>query len=133
MKKYLLYKRILAFLTALVILAASILATPCAPQSSAAKKVRLNKKTIQMTVKQTVTLKLKNTKKKVTWKVTSGKKIVKLTSKKKNRVKITAKKAGKAKVQAKAGKKKYICNIQVKAVSKKPGGTVRRFHRDYRS
>ncbi len=126
MNKHLLCKRIPAFLTALVILAASILAAPCAPQSSAAKKVCLNKKTLQMTVKQTVTLKLKNTKKKVTWKVTSGKKVVKLTSKKKNQVKITAKKIGKAKVQAKAGKKKYICNVQVKAASKKPNGTASR-------
>lgn len=126
MNKHLLCKRIPAFLTALVILAASILAAPCAPQCSAAKKVCLNKKTLQMTVKQTVTLKLKNTKKKVTWKITSGKKVVKLTSKKKNQVKITAKKTGKAKVQAMAGKKKYICNVQVKAASKKPNGTVSR-------
>ena len=58
------YKRILARFIALAVLAASILAPSSATQSSAAKKVRLSKKTIQMTVKQTKTLKLKNTKRK---------------------------------------------------------------------
>lgn len=66
--------------------------------SFAAKKVKLSTKKLSLNVKQSKTLKLKNNKKKVKWTVTSGKKYIKLKSKKKTSVKIVGKKGGKAKV-----------------------------------
>ena len=86
------------------------------PQSAEAakKKVKLDKKTVTVTVGKTVKLKLKNNKKKVKWTVISGKKNVSLSKKGKISVTIKGKKAGKAKVQAKIGKKKYVCKVTVK-------------------
>lgn len=75
----------------------------------AAKKVKLNKTKATIYVGKTVTLKLKNNKKKVKW-TTSNKKIA--TVSKKGKVK--GKKAGKVTITAKVGKKKYNCNITVK-------------------
>lgn len=83
--------------------------------ADAAKKAELSKKTITVSVGKTVTLKLKNNKKKVTWKVVSGKETVTLSKKKKTSVCITGRKEGKAKIQAKAGKKKYTCKVTVVA------------------
>lgn len=86
------------------------------PQSvlAAKKKVKLSKKTMNVTVGKKVTLRLQNNKKKVKWAVTSGKKNISLSKKKKTSVVIKGKKTGKAKVQAKVGKKKYICKVTVK-------------------
>lgn len=83
--------------------------------ADAAKKTELSKKTITVSVGKKVTLKLKNNKKKVTWKVVSGKETVTLSKKKKTGVCITGRKKGKAKIQAKAGKKKYTCKVTVVA------------------
>lgn len=74
----------------------------------AAKKVKLNRTKLVLQVGKTYKLKLKNYKKKVKW--SSSKKTVATVSKK---GKVKAKKAGTAKVTAKAGKKKYICKVQV--------------------
>ncbi|MDO4942695.1 MAG: Ig-like domain-containing protein, partial [Lachnospiraceae bacterium] len=74
-----------------------------------AAKVALNKKKATITVGKSVTLKLKNTKKKVTWS-SSNKKIATVSSK----GKVTGKKAGKATITAKAGGKKYNCKVTVK-------------------
>lgn len=83
---------------------------------SAAKKVKLNKTKTTIYVGKTVTLKLKNNKKKVKW-TTSNKKIA--TVSKKGKVK--GKKAGKVTITAKVRKKKYKCKITVKKkVTKKP-------------
>ena len=87
--------------------------------ADAAKKTELSKKTITVTVGKKVTLKLKNNKKKVTWKVVSGKETVTLSKKKKTGVCITGRKKGKAKIQAKAGKKKYTCKVTVVAEAAK--------------
>ncbi len=76
---------------------------------SAAKKVKLNKTKATIYVEKTVTLKLKNNKKKVKW-TTSNKKIA--TVSKKGKVK--GKKAGKVTITAKVGKKKYKCKVTVK-------------------
>ena len=83
--------------------------------TQAAKAVKLISKKVTLTVGKSKTIQLKNNKKKTTWKILSGKKYIKLSNKKKNSVKIVAVKAGKAKVQVKAGKKKYTCNVTVKA------------------
>lgn len=99
-----------------------------APGARAAKKVSLDKKKLTITVGKSKKLKLKNNKKKVTWKITSGKKCIKLKAKKKTGVTIVAKKKGTAKVQAKIGTKKYTCKVTVKAAqvaaTKKPVATV---------
>lgn len=78
--------------------------------ASAAKKVKLNKTKVTLKVGKTVTLKLKNNKKKVKW-TSSNKKVATVTSK----GKVKAKKAGKATITAKVGKKKYKCKVTVQA------------------
>ncbi len=77
-----------------------------------AVSVKLNKKSLSLTVGKSKTLKLKNLKKgqKVKWS-SSSKKIASVNKK----GKVTAKKAGKAKITAKAGKAKYVCKVTVKA------------------
>ena len=112
MKKY--YKRFV--ITLLIALVLGILPTN---GLQAAKKVKLNVRKLSVTVKKTKTLKVQNTKKKVKWTIISGKKFVKLKSKKKTSVKVAGIKKGKAKVQAKVGKKKYVCKVTVKNAKKK--------------
>lgn len=76
---------------------------------SAAKKVKLNKTKATIYVGKTVTLKLKNNKKKVKWS-SSNKKVATVIGK----GKVKGKKAGKATITAEVGKKKYRCKITVK-------------------
>ena len=92
-----------------------VMAVSVIPQSAfAAKKmVKLSKKTVTVAVGEAVKIQLKNNKKKVKWRITSGKKNVTLSKKKKTSVIIKGKKVGKAKVQAKIGKKKYVCKVTV--------------------
>ena len=92
-----------------------VMAVSVIPQSAfAAKKmVKLSKKTVTVAVGEAVRIQLKNNKKKVKWRITSGKKNVTLSKKKKTGVIIKGKKVGKAKVQAKIGKKKYVCKVTV--------------------
>lgn len=92
-----------------------VMAVSVIPQSAfaAKKKVKLSKKTVTVAVGEAVKIQLKNNKKKVKWRITSGKKNVTLSKKKKTGVIIKGKKAGKAKVQAKIGKKKYVCKVTV--------------------
>lgn len=81
---------------------------------SAAKKVSLSNKKITITKGKSKTIKVKNTKKKVTWKILSGKKYISLKKKGKTAATIRGKKKGTAKVQAKVGKKKMTCTVKVK-------------------
>lgn len=94
-------------------------------EAKAAKKVKLNKKTVSLRVGKTVKLKLKNNKKKIKWS-SSKKKIAKVS--KKGVVK--ALKKGKTKITAKVGKKKYVCKVTVlpkkKAAAKAPAAPVRK-------
>lgn len=85
--------------------------------ATAAKKVKLNKKSVSLKVGKTAKLQIKNTKKKVKWSIKSGKKYISLQKKKKKSVVIKAKKAGTAKVLAKVGKKKLVCTVKVKKSS----------------
>ena len=103
------------------------MAATMVPQSAEAakKKVKLDKKTVTVTVGKTVKLKLKNNKKKVKWTVISGKKNVSLSKKGKTGVTIKGKKVGKAKVQARIGKKKYVCKVTVKNPKKIQNSTVK--------
>ena len=98
-------KKLLALIVAIA-LSISMLPTT---NVSAAKKVKLNKATATIYVGKTVTLKLKNSKKKVKW-TTSNKKIA--TVSKKGKVK--GKKTGRVTITAKVGKKKYKCKVTVK-------------------
>lgn len=87
----------------------------------AAKKPKLSptKKTVY--VGKTVTIKLKNNKKKVKWSVSNKK--IKITKKSKTYVKIKGLKKGTSYVKAKIGKKTYKCKITVKSVSKNVAGS----------
>ena len=83
--------------------------------ASAAGKTTLSTSKMTLAVGGEKTLKLKNNKKKTIWKITAGKKYIRLKNKAKNSVKIVGIKAGAAKVQVKAGKAKHACKVIVKA------------------
>ena len=85
----------------------------------ASNKAKLSNTKITISKGSTKTLKIKNSKKKVKWKIISGSKIVSLKKKKSNSITIKAKKKGTAKVQAIVGKKHLICKIVVKNSSTK--------------
>lgn len=106
-------KRIIAFLLAVSLVLGF---TPETTVTYAAKKMALNKKKITLQVGSSTTLKVKNTKKKVTWK--SSNKKVAIVSKK---GKVTALKKGTAKITAKVSGKKFTCNVNV--VKKKKSTT----------
>ena len=84
-----------------------------AAEVSAAKKVSLSTKKMTVTKGKSKTLKVKNTKKKVTWKILSGKKYITMKKKGKVAVTIKGKKKGNAKVQAKIGTKKMTATVIV--------------------
>lgn len=108
----------------LVLLAFSlILSSIPGANASAAKKVSITK-TAKVAAGKATKIKLKNNKKKVTWKVIKGQNIIKIKKKTKTYATIQAIKEGSAKVQAKIGKKKYTCNVTVKAkTTTRPTGT----------
>ena len=81
---------------------------------SAAKKVSLSAKRLTVTKGKRKTLKVKNTKKKVKWKILSGKQYISLKKKGNVAVSIKGKKKGTAKVRAVVGKKKFTCTVTVK-------------------
>ena len=102
----------LAFVMVIVM---SISFIPSTSTEAALKKVKLNKKSVQVTVGKTTKVKLKNAGKKVKWTI-GDKKIVKITKKlgsKKNKITIKGKKAGSTKITAKCGKKKYTVKVKV--------------------
>lgn len=82
-----------------------------APSQAATPK--LSTKTLTMKVGKTAALKVKKTSKKAKWSIASGKKNIRLTSKKKTSVKVKAVKVGKAKISCKIGKKKLVCKVTV--------------------
>ncbi len=91
-------------------LAVSLIGSAVATEAVEAKsKIRLNKKKVTLQVGKSTTLKVKGTKKKVTWK--SNKKKIATVSKK---GKVKAKKVGKAKITAKVAGKKLVCKVTVK-------------------
>lgn len=81
---------------------------------SAADSPSISKKSATLAVGKTLTLKMKNTKKKVTW--SSSKNSVATVS---NKGKVKAIKAGKAKITAKVSGKKYTCKVTVKNANSK--------------
>ena len=103
-------------LTACLLAFALLLGMIPASEVSAAKKVSLSNKKLTVTKGKSKTLKVKNTKKKVKWKILSGKKYISLKKKGKVAVSVKGKKKGTAKVQATVGKKKLTCKVTVKNV-----------------
>ena len=101
-------KRIMAF----VLAAALMLPVTFSETSEAKKKITLNKKNVTLYVGKSVQLKVKGTKKKVTWK--SSRKKVAMVSKK---GKVKAKKTGTARITAKVSGKKLVCKVKVKKKS----------------
>lgn len=75
-------------------------------------KISLSQTKVTVKVGKTKNIKVRNTLKKVSWKILSGKKNISITKGKKS-VKVKGKKVGKAKLQAKIGSKKLICRITV--------------------
>ena len=80
---------------------------------SQAATPKLSAKKLTMKVGKTAALKVKKTSKKAKWSIASGKKNIRLTSKKKTSVKVKAVKVGKAKISCKIGKKKLVCKVTV--------------------
>ena len=106
-------KSIVKKLAVSLLAVAMILTLLPATNASAAAKPKLNKKSATIYVGKTVSLKLKNNKKKVKW-TSSNKKVATVS----NKGKVKGKKAGKATITAKVGNKKYKCKITVKAKKK---------------
>ena len=103
-------------LTACLLAFALLLGMIPASEVSAAKKVSLSNKKLTVTKGKSKTLKVKNTKKKVKWKILSGKKYISLKKKGKVAASVKGKKKGTAKIQATVGKKKLTCKVTVKNV-----------------
>lgn len=97
--------RILAYVLVMA-LAVTMLPTGTVAQAA---KIKMNKKKVQLYVKQSTTLKVKGTKKKAKWS-SSNKKVATVNAK----GKVKAKKKGTCKITAKIGKKKYTCKVTVK-------------------
>lgn len=108
----------------MIALLSGVLAVPSQNVQAAYKKVSITRNA-KVTVGKTVKIKLKNNKKKVTWKVAKGKKLIEITQKSKSYAKIRGIKTGTAKVQAVVGKKKYTCTVTVSAAKNKPIATSR--------
>ena len=87
-----------------------------------AATVKLNRKTVTVKKGKSITLKVRNAKKKAKWSVKTGKKYIRLKAKKKASVKVLGVKKGTARVQCKVGKKKLVCKVKVKdaGVNKTP-------------
>ena len=81
---------------------------------NAESKTSISKKKTTLYVGETLTLKIKGTRKKVKW--SSNKKSVATVS---SKGKVKAKKKGVATITAKVGNKKYKCNVTVKSKKKK--------------
>ncbi len=81
----------------------------------AKSNVRLSAKKLAITIGKSKTLKLCGTNKKIGFKISSGKKYIKIKRISKTSVKITALKKGYARVKATLGKKSYTCAVTVKA------------------
>ncbi|MFQ9514516.1 MAG: BspA family leucine-rich repeat surface protein [Eubacterium sp.] len=114
--KKLLKKLLTAALCISLVLATSMLSSNTKVDASA-KKVKLSKKTVTINGGKSKSVKLKNVNKKVTWKVTKGKKnvTIKKSGKYKNKIKITGKKKGTATIKATYKKKTYKIKVTVKS------------------
>ena len=106
-------KRKLGGLLVSLVLILSLVITSTVTASAATTKI--NKKKASLNEGYTITLKVSNTSKKVTW-TTSSKKIATVKSTGTKTAKVTGKTPGKATITAKVGDKKYKCVVTVKKV-----------------
>ncbi len=103
----------------LIIIMVFILTITSALPVQAKGKIKLKNSKVTLTVGQSKTLKVLNTKKKIKW-TTSNKKIVTVSKK----GKIKAKKKGTCKIYARVGKKKLTCKVTVKPKKKEKKKTT---------
>lgn len=96
------------------ILILSVMLAFCAC-TEAKSDVKINAKKLTISTGKSKALKLSGTKKKVAFKITTGKKYIKIKRTANNAVKITALKKGAAKIKATLGKKNFTCTVTVKA------------------
>lgn len=89
-----------------------------ANEVSAAKKVKLSTRKLTVTKGKSKTLRVKNARKAVKWKILYGKRRIALKKKSNVAVTIKGRKKGTAKVQATIGRKKLVCKVTV--TNKKP-------------
>ena len=106
-------KRKLGGLLVSLALILSLVITSTVTASAATTKI--NKKKASVNEGYTITLKISNTSKKVTW-TTSSKKIATVKSTGTKTAKVTGKTPGKATITAKVGDKKFKCVVTVKKV-----------------
>lgn len=85
-----------------------------AAHAGAAKKPKLSSSKVTVNVGKSKTIKVNNTKKKVTWSVKSGKKTIKIVKKAKTSLKFKGVRAGSAVIAASVGGKKLTCKVNVK-------------------
>ena len=78
-----------------------------------AAKIKLTKKQMTLQKGKTAVLKVKTQKPKAKWSIKSGKKCIRLSSRKKSSVKVKGIKKGTAKIQCKIGKKRWFCRVKV--------------------
>lgn len=100
-------------LIACVLSLALLLGMIPANETLAAKKVSLSAKNLTVTKGKSKTLKVKNARKKVKWRILYGKRRIALRKKSNVAVTIKGKKKGTAKVQAAIGKTKLVCKVTV--------------------
>lgn len=101
-------------LTALLLCTALSLGMLPPADAAAAKKVCLSSTKVTVRTGQSKVLKVKNTTKKISWKLISGKTCVSVKRKSKTSVQISGKKKGTAKLRVVAGKKKLTCKVIVR-------------------
>ena len=111
-----LVKKGLAIILALV-LTVSLVPDSVIPVNAATGKVKLNKKTVTVSVGKKKTIILKKVKHRVVWKIVYGKKNVSIKKKGKYKQKIVIKgrKVGNAKIKAIYGNKKFTLKVKLKA------------------
>lgn len=101
-----------SIISCILILSVMLTYSSCVEAKS---NVKLSAKKLTITVGKSKTLKLCGTNKKIGFKISSGKKYIKIKRVSKAAVKITALKKGNAKVKATLGKRSYTCAVTVKA------------------
>lgn len=106
-------KRIVSLIMVVVLMLTLLPTTP----ASAKTKTKLNAKSITMTVGETKTIKLLNSKKRAKWSIEDEK--IEVISETKKQIKFQAVEDGTTKIYAMVGKKEYKCKITIKK-SKKP-------------
>lgn len=111
-----LVKKGLAIILALV-LTVSLVPDSVIPVNAATGKVKLNKKTVTVSVGKKKTIILKKVKHRVVWKIVYGKKNVSIKKKGKYKQKIVIKgrRVGNAKIKAIYGNKKFTLKVKLKA------------------